>query len=66
LIFINYIKNYDCTVQTGGSDQWGHITYGTDYTCKEVGDDNIACGLTTNLLTKSDGTKFGETESGAV
>jgi tyrosyl-tRNA synthetase len=37
-----------------------------DYIRKQAGDDNLACGLTINYLTKSDGTKFGKTESGAV
>jgi tyrosyl-tRNA synthetase len=64
--FYQLYKNYDCTVQTGGSDQWGNITSGTDCICKQVRDDNLACCLTMNLLTKSDGTKLGKTESGAV
>ncbi|AHF61419.1 hypothetical protein P344_06230 [Spiroplasma mirum ATCC 29335] len=64
--FYQLYKKYDCTVQTGGSDQWGNITSGTDYIRKQLGEDNLACGLTMNLLTKADGTKFGKTESGAV
>ncbi|AGM25437.1 tyrosine--tRNA ligase [Spiroplasma chrysopicola] len=64
--FYQLYVNYDCVVQTGGSDQWGNITSGTDYIHKKVGENNLACGLTMNLLTKSDGTKFGKTESGAV
>ncbi|WP_368486738.1 tyrosine--tRNA ligase [Spiroplasma sp. DGKH1] len=64
--FYQLYEKYDCTVQTGGSDQWGNITSGTDYIRKQLGEDNLACGLTMNLLTKADGTKFGKTESGAV
>ncbi|WP_422396870.1 tyrosine--tRNA ligase [Spiroplasma endosymbiont of Polydrusus cervinus] len=64
--FYQLYLNYDCAVQTGGSDQWGNITSGTDYIYKQVGEDNLACGLTMNLLTKADGSKFGKTESGAV
>ncbi|AHF58207.1 tyrosine--tRNA ligase [Spiroplasma eriocheiris] len=64
--FYRLYEKYDCTVQTGGSDQWGNITSGTDYIRKQLGEDNLACGLTMNLLTKADGTKFGKTESGAV
>lgn len=64
--FYQLYINYDCAVQTGGSDQWGNITSGTDYIYKQIGEDNLACGLTINLLTKSDGSKFGKTESGAV
>nr|WP_283271981.1 tyrosine--tRNA ligase [Spiroplasma sp. SV19] len=64
--FYQLYINYDCAVQTGGSDQWGNITSGTDYIHKQIGEDNLACGLTMNLLTKADGTKFGKTESGAV
>ena len=64
--FYQLYKKYDCTVQTGGSDQWGNITSGTDYIRKQLGEDNLACGLTMNLLTKADGTKFGKTESGVI
>lgn len=57
-------KMYDCTLQVGGSDQWGNITGGIDLTrrmnAKQV------FGLTVPLITKADGTKFGKTESGAV
>lgn len=49
--FYQLYKNYDCTVETGRSDQWGNITSGTDYICKQDGDDNLACRLTMNLLT---------------
>ncbi|WP_374695919.1 tyrosine--tRNA ligase [Spiroplasma endosymbiont of Polydrusus formosus] len=64
--FYQLYLNYDCAVQIGGSDQWGNITSGTNCIYKQVGEDNLACGLTMNLLTKADGSKFGKTESGAV
>ncbi|WP_425377846.1 tyrosine--tRNA ligase [Spiroplasma endosymbiont of Polydrusus pterygomalis] len=64
--FYQLYLNYDCAVQIGGSDQWGNIISGTDYIYKQVGENNLACGLTMNLLTKADGSKFGKTESGAV
>lgn len=59
-------KNKNVSLQMGGSDQWGNITAGVDYIRRVVGDDNDACGLTINLLTKSDGTKFGKSEEGAI
>jgi tyrosyl-tRNA synthetase len=57
-------KSYDCELQIGGSDQWGNITAGTDLIRKKL---QASCwGLTFPLITKSDGSKFGKTESGAV
>jgi len=53
-----------CTLQIGGSDQWGNITGGIDLTRKMNG--NQVFGLTLPLVTKSDGTKFGKTESGTI
>ncbi|KGK42338.1 tyrosyl-tRNA synthetase [Nitrincola sp. A-D6] len=57
-------QTYGCTLQIGGSDQWGNITSGIDLTRRM----NAAqvYGLTLPLITKSDGTKFGKTEGGAV
>ncbi|MBA6414113.1 tyrosine--tRNA ligase [Parahaliea sp. F7430] len=55
---------YDCSLQIGGSDQWGNITGGIDLTRRMHGAKSF--GLTVPLITKSDGTKFGKTESGAV
>ncbi|MDX2187028.1 MAG: tyrosine--tRNA ligase [Opitutaceae bacterium] len=54
----------NCELQIGGSDQWGNITAGTDLIRKKLG--APAWGLTFPLITKSDGTKFGKTEGGAV
>ncbi|MCZ2721802.1 tyrosine--tRNA ligase [Marinomonas sp. 15G1-11] len=59
---LNRIKG--CTLQIGGSDQWGNITGGTDLTRRQNG--NQVFGLTMPLVTKSDGTKFGKTESGTI
>lgn len=56
--------SHGCTLQIGGSDQWGNITGGTELTRRMNG--NQAFGLTLPLITKSDGTKFGKTESGTI
>ncbi|SEB16300.1 tyrosine--tRNA ligase [Pedobacter hartonius] len=57
-------KNYNCTIQMGGSDQWGNIVTGTELIRRK--DSGTAYGMTTQLIKKSDGTKFGKTESGAI
>jgi tyrosyl-tRNA synthetase len=57
-------KNYNCTIQMGGSDQWGNILTGTEM-IRRMGSGS-GYGLTTQLIKKSDGTKFGKTESGAI
>ena len=57
-------KRHGCILQVGGSDQWGNIVAGTDLTRRLH--QQQAYGLTVPLITKSDGTKFGKTESGAV
>lgn len=56
--------SHSCTLQIGGSDQWGNITGGTELTRRMNG--AKVYGLTLPLITKSDGTKFGKTESGTV
>jgi tyrosyl-tRNA synthetase len=53
-----------CTVQIGGSDQWGNITTGTEMIRRIEGKEGF--GFTCPLVTKADGTKFGKTESGAI
>lgn len=64
LDFAELNKHYGCTLQIGGSDQWGNIVGGIDLARRQNG---ARCfGLTVPLVTKSDGTKFGKTESGAV
>lgn len=55
---------YDCQLQTGGSDQWGNITAGVDFIRRKTGKKVHA--LTTPLLTKADGGKFGKTEAGTI
>jgi tyrosyl-tRNA synthetase len=62
--FYHLRKTHDCELQIGGSDQWGNITAGTDLIRKKLA--QSAWGLTFPLITKSDGTKFGKTEEGAV
>jgi len=62
--FAELNKRYGCSLQLGGSDQWGNITGGIDLTRRLHG--NQVFGLTMPLITKSDGTKFGKTESGTI
>ncbi len=62
--FAELNKRYDCTIQIGGSDQWGNITGGIDLTRRM--NRNQVFGMTLPLVTKSDGTKFGKTESGTI
>lgn len=62
--FYHLRKAFNCELQIGGSDQWGNITAGTDLVRKKLG--VPAWGWTFPLITKSDGTKFGKTEGGAV
>jgi tyrosyl-tRNA synthetase len=57
-------QHENCTVQMGGSDQWGNITTGTELIRRMGG--NEAYAITTPLLTKADGSKFGKSESGNV
>ena len=62
--FLHLYEKYRCKLQGGGADQWGNIVAGTDLIRRKLG--QPACGLTWPLVTKSDGTKFGKTESGTV
>lgn len=64
LDFAELYKTCGCTLQIGGSDQWGNITGGVDLTRRMHG--GQVFGLTLPLVTKADGTKFGKTESGTV
>lgn len=57
-------KNHNCKIQMGGSDQWGNIVTGSEMIRKI--DQGSAYALTTQLIKKADGQKFGKTESGAV
>ncbi len=56
--------DHDCRLQIGGSDQWGNITMGVELIRKVCGDE--VWGLTTPLIVKPDGTKYGKSESGTV
>lgn len=62
--FAELYQRYECTLQIGGSDQWGNITGGIDLARRLYGGQTY--GLTMPLVTKADGTKFGKTESGTV
>ena len=64
--FKHLYETFNCKLQIGGSDQWGNITTGLDLIRKTQGEGAKAYGLTIPLVTKSDGTKFGKTEGGAV
>jgi tyrosyl-tRNA synthetase len=63
--FLELYRRYGCTLQTGGSDQWGNLTAGLDLIHRVV-DGVSAHALATPLITKADGTKFGKTETGTV
>ncbi|HOP65653.1 MAG TPA: tyrosine--tRNA ligase [Bacilli bacterium] len=64
--FLHLYQNNNCLLQFGGSDQWGNITSGLDLIRKNLGDNSKVIGMSSPLLTKSDGTKFGKSESGAL
>jgi len=62
--FAELSERYDCSLQIGGSDQWGNITGGIDLARRMYG--KQVFGLTMPLITKSDGSKFGKTEDGTI
>jgi tyrosyl-tRNA synthetase len=62
--YLELYRQYDCVLQTGGSDQWGNLTSGTDLIHRVEGTSVHAIG--TPLITNSDGTKFGKSEGNAV
>jgi tyrosyl-tRNA synthetase len=62
--FLRLHQDHGCDLQVGGSDQWGNITMGIDLIRKVCRDE--VWGLTTPLVLKADGTKFGKTETGTV
>jgi tyrosyl-tRNA synthetase len=62
--FLELYRRYGCTLQTGGSDQWGNLTAGLDLIHRAEGVSVHA--MATPLITKADGSKFGKTESGTV
>ena len=63
--FLELYRRYGCTLQQGGSDQWGNLTAGLDLIHRLEPDAEVHA-LATPLITKADGTKFGKTEGGAV
>jgi tyrosyl-tRNA synthetase len=64
LDYLELYRRHNCTLQTGGSDQWGNLTAGVELIRRSDG--GKAHALATPLVTKADGTKFGKTESGTV
>ncbi|MBT8266243.1 MAG: tyrosine--tRNA ligase [Bacteroidia bacterium] len=62
--FLHLFKEHTCTIQMGGSDQWGNITTGTEL-IRRIGNGK-GFAITCPLITKSDGSKFGKTEGGNV
>ncbi len=62
--FLHLYKTKNCTLQMGGSDQWGNITTGTELVRRIAG--GKAFALTCPLITKADGTKFGKSEGGNI
>jgi tyrosyl-tRNA synthetase len=62
--FLHLYLKYGCKLQMGGSDQWGNIITGTELIRRKTGGEAFA--LTSQLITKSDGSKFGKTEAGNV
>jgi tyrosyl-tRNA synthetase len=66
LDYYHLYKEHQVTLQVGGTEQWGNITAGLDLIRRLLGAEEQAYGLCWDLITKSDGSKFGKTESGAV
>jgi tyrosyl-tRNA synthetase len=62
--FLCLLNQHNCVLQMGGSDQWGNITSGTEFIRRNT--DDKAYAVTTPLLTKADGSKFGKSESGNI
>ena len=62
--YLELFRQYGCVLQTGGSDQWGNLTSGTDLIHRVEGEHVHAIG--TPLITNSDGTKFGKSEGNAI
>jgi tyrosyl-tRNA synthetase len=64
LDYLHLYRTYGCTLQTGGADQWGNLTAGSDL-INRAEHESVHL-MTTPLITKADGTKFGKTEGGTV
>lgn len=60
--WLHLYETYHCELQIGGSDQWGNLTSGMELIRKIKGDQAKVYGITSSLITKSDGTKFGKSE----
>lgn len=60
--WLNLYERYNCVAQIGGSDQWGNLTTGMDLIRKVKGENANVFGITSPLITKSDGSKFGKSE----
>lgn len=60
--FLHLYQTYHCQIQIGGSDQWGNLTSGMELIRKVEGDEAKVWGITSPLITKSDGSKFGKSE----
>ena len=66
LDWLKLYQNYDCRIQFGGSDQWGNLVSGTDLIKAICGDEAKVYGITSPLITKADGSKFGKSEGGNI
>ncbi len=64
--FLHLYREKNCKLQLGGNDQWGNMTTGTELIRRTLGSEAEAFALTCPLITKSDGKKFGKTESGNI
>ena len=64
--WLTLLKEHNCEVQIGGSDQWGNLLSGSELIRKELGHETQVYGITSPLITKSDGTKFGKSEGDNV
>ena len=64
--FLYLYQHYGCKLQLGGNDQWGNMTTGTELIRRTLGSEVETFALTCPLITKSDGKKFGKTESGNI
>lgn len=60
--WLQLYKRHHCQIQIGGSDQWGNLTTGTELIRKVIGDEAEIYGITSPLITRSDGSKFGKSE----
>lgn len=64
--WLHLYETHNCIMQIGGSDQWGNLTSGTELIRKVTGHETKVYGITSPLITKSDGTKFGKSEGGNI